>query len=92
MRELTVAEIRAWIADPTADVEAHDAVALALLEDVTFGDLKRMTDLTDEEMANAVPSDLEAVRERCKEVNRSFFALRERLAMAGEKALVGKSS
>ncbi|MDK9690538.1 hypothetical protein [Azospira sp.] len=88
VRELTVKEIRAWLADGMMkDLEKLSAVDLVLLGDVSLPDLKIMTDITDEEIEEATPSQLESLRDFCKEVNKGFFVLRKTLEEAGAKAL-----
>lgn len=93
--ELTVGEIRAWLAGMTAQEAGGgggDVVSLALFEDATLDDLTRMSDLTDEEIAAAAPSELDAVLEKVREVNKDFFSLRARLEKAGEAALRSKAA
>lgn len=86
VRELTVAEIRQWLANLKADVAKEDSLSLILFDDVTFGDLRLMTDLTDEQLASATPSELRQVADKIKAVNSHFFAFRGRLSAMGEKA------
>lgn len=91
VRELTVKEIRAWLAEGVMkdlkDLEKLSAVDLVLLDDVSLSDLKIMTDITDEEIDESAPSQLEGLRDFCKEVNKGFFVLRKKLEEAGAKAL-----
>lgn len=88
VRELTVKEIRAWLTDGMMkDLENLSAVDLVLLDDVSLSDLKTMTDITAEEIEEATPSQLEGLRDFCKEVNKGFFVLRKKLEEAGAKAL-----
>lgn len=90
VRELTVAEIRQWLAElsaPKAEAEV-DVVDQLLFEDVTVSEIGRMTDLSAEELAGATPSELDAIRARCREVNRHFFVLRDRLQTVGMAAMV----
>ncbi|WP_416243473.1 hypothetical protein ACLSSQ_00440 [Azospira sp. APE16] len=88
VRELTVKEIRAWLADGMMkDLEKLSAVDLVLLDDVTLPDLKFMADITDEEIEESAPSQLESLRDFCKKVNKSFFELRKKLEEAGGKVL-----
>jgi len=87
--ELTVGDIRAWLAGlsaPPADAGV-DVVDQLLFEDVALAEIGRMTDLTADELADAAPSELAAILDCCREVNRHFFALRSRLMTAGTMAM-----
>lgn len=87
--ELTVSEIRRWLAElsaPKADAEV-DVVDQLLFGDVALSELMRMTDISNEALADATPSELDALRTRCREVNAHFFALRERLLALGTTAM-----
>jgi hypothetical protein len=87
LKELTVGEIRAWMADFGGNAGAGDVVDVALFEDATLDDLLMMSDLTAAEIAAATPSELAAVKDAAKEANRDFFSLRGRLAKLGEAVL-----
>lgn len=83
VKELTVAEIREWLADlERGDVlQEADMVDLALFEELTVPDLQRMTDgLNDSLVGLAAPSQLRQVIDAAKELNADFFGLRARLA------------
>ena len=86
VKELTVGEIRFWMAGVGAG-GGDDVVSVALFEDATLDDLLMMSDLTAAEIADATPSELTAVKDVVKEVNKDFFSLRTRLAKLGEAAL-----
>lgn len=88
--ELTVGEIRAWLADASAGASDGDVVSVVLFEGVTLADLLRMTDITADEIAAAAPSELASLRESVKAVNRDFFSLRSRLERLGEMALAAE--
>lgn len=75
VRELTVGEIRAWV----ADVSAHDAVDVFLLEDALVSDIGRCTSLTPVQIDRLTPSECAEVLKLVREVNRDFFRLRSRL-------------
>lgn len=87
VRELTVKEIRQWLAELSVTQEGVDVVDQLLFDDVALSEIGRMTDLTADEMASATPSELDALAARCREVNRHFFALRARLMTAGTMAM-----
>jgi len=76
VRELTVAEIRAWIKDPFSGAEP-DVVGALLLSDtgLTLGDLQRFTDLDAAAVEAMTPTQLRRVADRVKEINADFFAL-----------------
>ncbi|MBW7901266.1 MAG: hypothetical protein H3C26_07305 [Rhodocyclaceae bacterium] len=89
VKELTVSEIRQWLADlsaPKAEAEA-DVVDQLLFEGAAISEIGRMSDLTTAELASARPSELEAILARCREVNSHFFALRARLQTLGVAAM-----
>lgn len=90
VRELTTAEIRAWLRDVDASPDADvDLVGNMLFDDATFDDLMRMSDATAELLEQAPPSQIRALRDACKEVNADFFAMRLRIAEVGRRVLEG---
>lgn len=92
VRELTVADMRAWWADVQSGPGSSDAVDGGLFDEVSLTDLARMTDLSTDEMAPLAPSELRVVVEACREVNPDFFRMQERLATIGRHLLSGISS
>ncbi len=92
VRELTVGEVRAWLADAEGQMQRDadgqpDIVGLLLLEDCTFGDLMQMSTITRERMDGATESDLLRLAACCKELNPGFFGMRARLMALGQRAL-----
>ncbi|RCX31702.1 hypothetical protein [Thioalbus denitrificans] len=90
VRELTVSEVREWLqAISTESEENHetDLIDGFLFKELTLRDLRRMTDLSDDQVEASTPSQLRVVLEACKEVNPHFFELRTRLIEVGEKAV-----
>lgn len=81
VRELTVGEIRAWVA-AIAEMPP-DVTDQALFEELALSELARMTDLPVAEMSDLTPSELDQVLTVAKEVNQRFFAMRNRLANVG---------
>lgn len=81
IRELTVGEIRAWLAGLETDNSnaPADLVDLALFEDVTLADLRLMTDVTADEISTAAPSELAQLFAEARAVNAGFFGLRARM-------------
>lgn len=92
VRELTVGELRAWLADAEGQLlkdadGTPDIVALWLLDECTLGDLMRMSSATREQLDDMADSELRALVAACKELNPGFFALRGRLMAIGERAM-----
>lgn len=93
VRELTVGEIRQWVAEAeTAPPDPPPAVAsaLALLEDpadhqALLG-LERMTDFRLDALDSVPPSALRALLTACREVNADFFGLLARVAMVMQES------
>jgi hypothetical protein len=82
-RELTVAEIRNWLAAlEKAEGGAVDFVSEGLLEEGSLSDVVLMSDLTLEELDLMAPSEIEALIPVCQELNSRFFTLRNRLVLA----------
>lgn len=88
VRELTVAEIRAWLRgldQAEAGGRMQDLVDLALMDDVSLSDIERMTNLRMDEIEEFTPSEIEAVVAVCREVNPRFFGLQDRLRMVARR-------
>lgn len=83
VHELTVAEVRTWLLAeeqaPPQEEAAIDIVEDGLLPDVTFGDLRRMSDIPENVLEAATPSELAELAEVVKRVNHFFFDLRNRI-------------
>lgn len=80
VRELTVLQLRAWLAEIVAPSAAElDMLDEALFTDCAIGDLKRMTSLTEEQINHLRPSQLREVIALCKELNPDFFGFMGRL-------------
>ena len=73
VRELTVAEIRAWIAE--SQEASPDLVNNLLLRDVALEDLTHLSSLTAEQIDQLAPSQLQEVLDVAREVNTHFFVL-----------------
>lgn len=86
VRELTVGEIRAMM-KRLAEAANPDPVGDTLLDEISLADLQAMTDLEPEHLDELTPSQLRQVFEACREVNRDFFALRERVESLGRLML-----
>lgn len=87
-RELTVGEIRQWIATVAVDAGGSmDGVGDLLFEDFSLLDIALLTDLKGEDIDRLAPSEIEEIFARCKAYNPRFFVLRDRLAKIGDAAL-----
>ncbi len=89
VKELTVAEIRQWLAEAQAvgDGGSPDVLSMLLFDELSLDELQKFTDLTPDEISDAAPSVLYEVKEFIKKVNSHFFVLRTRLMEIGIKAL-----
>ncbi|WP_155945679.1 hypothetical protein [Metapseudomonas resinovorans] len=81
VRELTVAEVRQWLGDASSRQQI-DTVDAMLFEDISLPDLARMTSLDVDSMGDWQPSQLREVIAAAKDMNKDFFALRERIVSA----------
>lgn len=91
VRELTVAEIRAWLADAESQLlrdadGTPDVVGLWLLDECSFGDLLRMSTVTRDQLGDFTPAEIRELVAVCRELNPDFFTLRARLMRIGEQA------
>ncbi len=84
VRELTVGEIRQWLASKT---EAGDVVDSLLFEEVALSDLAFLTDLDAAAVDALTPSDVARLVAVAKEINAAFFAMRERTVALGRRIL-----
>lgn len=83
VRELDVSEIRAHLnalGRVPDDLAEFDLPGAMLFPEVSFDDLRAMSDLTDAELGLLAPSELRPVLDAVKEVNPDFFGMRARLA------------
>lgn len=85
VRELTCAEIRAWLmpAPKPADAAEQDLVGLLLFEDVTFDDIRLMSNATAADLDAMRPSEVRELAAAAKEINADFFGMRRRLLAFG---------
>ena len=86
VRELTVGEIRAWM-KRTAESSTHDLVDDTLIESSSLADLLTMSDLRAAQLDDLTPNQVRQLLDACREVNRDFFALRERVETLGRRVL-----
>ena len=79
VRELTVREVRDWLAD--ADCGAPDDPIHALAhEDCSLSDLARMSDIAARDLEDYTPSELEALVATARKLNPHFFRVRAALS------------
>ncbi len=78
VRELTVAEVRAWVAEQEAGATVDPLRAL-VFDDCGLDDLARMSDASGEALEAFGRSELDRVRDACKALNPHFFKVRATL-------------
>ena len=79
VRELTVLQVRNWLAEVVQPSVQSDIVDQALFGDCALSDLQRMTSLSSEQIDQLRPSQLREVIALCKELNPDFFGFMARL-------------
>lgn len=84
VREMTVGEIRRWLASKT---EAGDLVDSLIFEEIALSDLSFLTDLPADVVDGLAPSEIRRVIDAAREVNPDFFAMRERTVALGQRLL-----
>lgn len=94
VRELTLKEIRAWLADASdeSSADALDFVGMTVVDGVTLEDLARMTDLTVADMDALTPSEVQRLADVCREVNPGFFRVAAPLHKIARAALENYAS
>lgn len=75
VRELTVAEVRAWLAEIEAGVVV-DPLGSMVFDDCSLDDLARMSDATAANMEALTYGELLPLRDACKALNPHFFRVR----------------
>lgn len=78
VKELTVAEVRSML--KSLDDQEVDVIGDFLLDGIRMRDLPVMTTLSEEQLEGFLPTQLEEVVKHCKEMNRTFFAMEDRLS------------
>ena len=81
VRELTVREVRQWLADmeEAATRQDVDVVGEFMLEGLSFEELTRFCDITRDELDACTQGEVAALAKAAKELNPGFFRVRERL-------------
>lgn len=76
IKELTLAELRAWLAKQTDGVSTDLADAIFdQSSDLLVSDIPHFSDLTPEVLNDLAPSEIEPVVKEIVEVNQRFFAV-----------------
>lgn len=88
VRELTVGEIRAWLARMETGEETPDLVGDLLHEDLALWELSTMVDLEPDALDQLALSTLAQLVSTARELNPQFFRLRETLLNVGRAELL----
>lgn len=91
VRELTVAEVRSWIAEHEAGAVV-DPLRAFVLDDCTLDDLARMSDITADDMERHTVGELLALRDKARALNPHFFKVREALVSVSRQIQAGLDS
>lgn len=84
VRELTIAEIRAWLAGKAA---LGDLVDSSLFEEFSLSDLAVLTNLQPADIDALTPGQIRVVMAKAQEINQDFFAMRARMVTMGRGLL-----
>lgn len=83
IKELSVGEIREWLAEMQKGVNVGYIDAL-LIDGVTLQDLERMSSLTMEQIDKLSPTQLARVADAARERNSHFFEFRQSVLRIGK--------
>lgn len=87
VKELTVAEVRAWLKEFEDEKPVADLACDALFEECSLTDLVRMSDQGLAALTQMTESQIAQIIAAAKELNPRFFAMRARLYAAAERVL-----
>lgn len=87
VRELTVGEVRDWLASVESGQTLVDAAGEYVFEDASVQELARMCDLPVSGFDAFAPSEIEPIRQAARDLNPHFFGLRAAVA-AAQKSIV----
>lgn len=80
VRELTVTEVRDWVASlERLEEKVIDLVSALASDDMSLDELKRMSDLTDDDIGQLTATGIAALVSAAKALNPHFFNVRRRL-------------
>lgn len=86
VRELTVADIRNWLASLIASSE-YDPVNSELFEDFTLDDIQLVSNVSSQFVESLTLDQLRQIFDLAKALNPDFFSLRQRMADRGKRIL-----
>lgn len=78
IKELTLAEIRAWLANSANPVDIDLVDTIYSADDLLITDIPQFCDLTVEDLVQLAPSEIDPVVQAIREVNARFFATWQR--------------
>lgn len=87
VREMTVLQVRNIIQDATKN-KPFDVVNELFMTDCNLEDIKRMTNLDDQQLNDMLPSEIREVLAVCKEMNPDFFGMVARIRALGQSNLL----
>lgn len=90
VRELTVAEVRNWVAE--LEGRHLDPIRAMVFDDCSLDDLERMADMSAADMEAFAPGDLAELHAAAKALNPHFFKVREALASVSRAIQAGIDS
>lgn len=82
VREMSVAEVRAWAIEIDAGTRALDALDELMHPDCSLADIKLMTDASDADIDACTAADLDRLVEEARKWNPHFFRVRGALTQA----------
>lgn len=89
--ELTVLQVRAWVAEVEAGAVV-DPLRAMVLDDCTLDDLARMCDFSGDELEQFTHGELLAIRDKARALNPHFFKVREALVSVSRQIQAGLDS
>jgi hypothetical protein len=87
VKELTVGDIRFWLASKTAPGDLIDS---ELFDEISISDIPVMTSLSAEQVEAMSPSEIDAILPVIREVNARFFTMREKVVNIGHQILANQ--
>ena len=73
INELTVSEIRSWLVH--AETESNDIVGSLLIDGCPLDTIVTMSSITQRQISELTPSEIETLKEGCQKINSHFFEL-----------------
>lgn len=91
VKELTVTEVRSWVAEHEAGAPV-DPLRSLVFDDCSLDDLARMCNMPAAAMEGYGPSGLAELRDKAKALNPHFFRVREALISVSRSLQAGLDS